>query len=207
MATLTLHRALAELKLTDSKIEKKINNLKVVGYKKEEGLVNSKTELETFNTNAESQVDSIKALIKRKNLIKSAIVLANAQTQVEVAGVKMSISDAITKKANIYLEREFLSKLKADLRATEATIERHNATIDKDALELTKVTSGKEGDTSEQSKLIVEAFKKTNSISKVDPINVSELIEKLEEEISNFEMEVDAVLSEANAVTVIEIED
>lgn len=207
MAKLTLHRALAELKLLDSKITKKIDSLKIVGYKKEDGLVDGNTEAVEFNNNAKSTMDSIRDLLKRKSRIKSAIVKANATTTVTVAGEVMTISDAITKKNNVHLDEALLDHLSSEFRRLSTVVERHNYKVDQDALELIKVTSGKEGDTSEQSKIIGESFKKTNSVSLVDPLGVEDLIKELETNLDDFKSEVDAVLSEANAVTTIEIED
>jgi hypothetical protein len=55
----------------------------------------------------------------------------------------------------------------------------------------------------------VEAIRKpyieANEFHLFDPLKVEETVEKLEKEVSEFEAEVDAVLSEANAVTFIEI--
>ncbi len=69
---------------------------------------------------------------------------------------------------------------------------------------------GREGDnnvkpTDEDVRAIVEPFIKRNAVTLVDPLNVEVLVENLQKEVDDFEVEVDAVLSETNAITIIEI--
>lgn len=207
MATLSLHRALAELKLADNKISKKIATIMVVGYKKEEGLVNEKTKLEDFNKEALSQHDSITALIARKNALKALIVKANAETIVEIAGQKMTIAEAITRKDSIFIEEQYLQALKNNKRKIQTTIETHNTKIDANALKLVETALGKDNADENAAKAIQEGYLKSNKIELVDPLELDKIIEELEEDISNFKAEVDASLSEINATTTIEIED
>ena len=44
-----------------------------------------------------------------------------------------------------------------------------------------------------------------NEFHLFDPLKVAEKVESMEKEVADFEMEVDAVLSEINAVTFIEV--
>ena len=50
-------------------------------------------------------------MIKRRNQIKSAIIASNAVTMVEVAGVRMTVAEAIDKKSSIGYEKELLARL------------------------------------------------------------------------------------------------
>ena len=54
-------------------------------------------------------------------------------------------------------------------------------------------------------KAIVEPFVKRNEFHLVDPLNIENKIRELEKEVDDFELEVDAALSEINAITTIEI--
>ena len=47
-------------------------------------------------------------LISRRNKIKSAIIMSNAKTVVEVAGKQMTVAEAIDKKSSIEYEKELL---------------------------------------------------------------------------------------------------
>ena len=53
---------------------------------------------------------------------------------------------------------------------------------------------------------ITERFKEDNGIHLVDPLNLSEKIEKLENEINEFKTEADAAFSEANALRTIDVD-
>jgi len=69
---------------------------------------------------------------------------------------------------------------------------------------------GKQGDdkvkpTDDDVKAIVDPFVKRNQFHLVDPLVAEALIEKLKKEVEDFEMEVDACLSEINATTFIEV--
>ncbi|GAG32212.1 unnamed protein product, partial [marine sediment metagenome] len=52
---------------------------------------------------------------------------------------------------------------------------------------------------------ITEPFIKKNRFELVDPLKVEELTEELQTDVDDFETEVDAVLSEINAITFIQI--
>lgn len=208
MAQITIHRALAELKLADSKISKKTRNVLVVGYKKAEGLVNGKTELAKFNTDSQGQYDSMRALINRKNALKAAIVASNAITVVKIGDTEMTVAEAITRKSFINLETNYVEALKKNLAAVQRTIENNNATVDANALELVKTTLGRDADVNSAEALAVsKSYTDLNKLTLVDPISIEETIKTLEEDIENFNAEVDAILSESNATTTIEVED
>ena len=206
--TMTIHRALAELKLIDKRIAKKINDYEPVAIKKDNLLVGSTATEEEFKTSATAGIQSIKDLIARRFKIKNAIVAANTVTIVEVAGVKMTIADAINNKSLIDIQRQLSSHLSHKLNRAMVDIERHNLTIDQQALQLAEAALGKDnvqikdGDV----EAIITPYTKKNKMELVDPIGVKKVIEQREEQVSTFETEVDAALSEINAITVITIE-
>lgn len=85
---MTIHRALAELKLIDSKIEKAISIIEPTGVMQTNKLVNNFYKKEDFEKEAKAKYQSVIDLIERKNKIKSAIVIANGITEVEILGKK-----------------------------------------------------------------------------------------------------------------------
>ncbi len=72
METMTIHRALAELKLIDSRIEKSINAIVCSGIYQKDKLVNNYYTKNDFKKDARSKHQSVTDLIDRKNKIKSA---------------------------------------------------------------------------------------------------------------------------------------
>lgn len=207
---MTIHRALAELKLIDSRIEKAINVVEPTGLMQLGKSVNGFYSKEEFEKNVKSKYQSVTDLIDRKNSIKSAIVKANGTTKVNVSGKEMTISDAINFKTVIAVKKDLILQLQRKHNAVKAKFNQENEKINTVALDNAKIMIGKQGDDSvkpndEDVKNIVEPFVKRNEFHLVDPLKIEETIEQLQIEVDEFEVEVDAVLSEINALTEIEI--
>jgi hypothetical protein len=171
--------------------------------------VNGFYEKAQFEADAKAKYQSVIDLIERKNKIKSAIVTANGLTTVEISGNKMTIADAINFKAVVAFKKSLIATLSKKHNSIKSKLTAENEKINNVALENAKIMIGKQGDdrvkpTDEDVKNIVEPFIKRNEFHLVDPLAVESLVEKLQTEVDNFEVEVDAVLSEINAITVIE---
>jgi len=207
---MTIHRALAELKLIDSRIEKAITQVEPSGLAQLDKPVNGFTPQEEFKKNALSKYQSVVDLLERKNNIKSAIVKANSTTTVNVAGETMTIADAINFKSLVSLKRKFVQSLKSKHHNVTIQFNLENEKINKVALDNAKIMLGKQDDskvkpTDEDVKNIVEPFVKRNEYHIIDPLKIEEKIELIENQVDSFEVEIDAVLSEINAITTIEI--
>ena len=207
---MTIHRALAELKLIDSRIEKAINVVEPTGLMQLGKPVNGFYKKEDFETEVKSKFQSVTDLINRKNAIKSAIVKANGITIVTIGEKKMTIADAINFKTVITVKKNLILQLIRKHNTVKAKFNAENEKINNVALENAKIMIGKQGDdrvkpNDEDVKNIVEPFVKRNEFHLIDPLKVEELVEKLQNEVDEFEVEVDAVLSEINALTEIEI--
>lgn len=206
MEKVTIHRALSELKLIGAKIQKCIDELNPSGIVQKDKLVNGVYQKEDFEKKAKEAFQSVTDLIDRRNRIKSAIVRANGVTVVKIAGDEMTIVDAINLKAVIGFKKSVNEALKKRHNAAKANLEKNNAQVDANALQLAQVALGKQGikigDNDAQA--VIEPFLKANKFELVDPIGVENKVAELEKKIGDFEAEVDAVLSEINAVTFIE---
>lgn len=208
ISKLTIHRGLAELKLLDARIKKGIEQISPSGIMQEGKLVNGYYPKEKFEKAALSKFQSIQDLIERKNLIKSAIIKANIETEVEIAGKKYSIADAINFKATILLRKSLIQALDSKHKQAKAKAEEQNKRVDDNALKLAEAALQKDhvkindGDAI----AITEPYIKRNKYHLIDPLNTEELTAKLQDEVDEFETEVDAVLSEINALTYIDVE-
>lgn len=205
--TMTIHRALAELKLIDSKIEKKIQALAPIGIMQKDKLVNGTTPKDEFNKDAISKYDSIKALIARKKLIKSAIVETNVKTIIEIAGKKMTIADAINHKNVIELTKHFIEQLKSAHAKVLGHLQTNNEKVNEVAILLAEKALGKDNVKIDDGDAvaITKPYIESNEFVLVDPLEIEKEIDIMETETLDFETEIDAVLSEINAVTIIEI--
>ncbi len=210
MEKMTIHRGLAELKLIDSKIEKQILQFEGLGIKQKDKPVRTNTVVvsqDDFENKAKSSYDSIMSLIKRKSEIKAAIVAINTETLVKINDMEMSIADAITHKSNISLIKQFIAKMRSNHTQVTGALNNNQNVTDTNLQKLLEASFGKDNTkvSKEDIDNISKPFLDNNTWTLVDPLKLSEKIEKLDKEVSNFEMEVDAVLSEINAVTYIEI--
>ena len=206
---LTIHRALSELKIIDSRISKAISEgVFVTANKHSNAKINGMTigELQSF---MKSSLESITSIITRKNAIKRAVDLSNATTKVTINGVEMTVVEAINLK-NHGLE----SKLAlVNAMKKQYTLAINKATSDNNTLNeraesyVVGMYGGK--DTKTDPSTITKAkqeFIEMNTIDIVDGVDILKTIKVLEEEIFNFTAEVDATLSESNAITQITIE-
>lgn len=204
---MTIHRALAELKTIDSKIEKAITQIEPTGIYQDGKLVNNFYKREDFEKDAKAKLQSVNDLIDRKNKIKTAIVKANGITQVKINNHEMTIADAINFKQVIEFKRKLILTLELKHKSAKANAEQNNNKVDENALRLAEAALQKDnvkindGD----AVAITEPYLKKNRFHLLDPLNVEQLINALEQEVEDFESEVDAVLSEINAITLIEI--
>lgn len=206
MEKMTIHRALSELKLIDAKIEKQINEVVPTGIYQKGKLVNGYLQETDFEKTAKSKYDSVTDLITRKNQIKSAIVNANGKTMVSVAGKEMAIADAINFKAVIKFKKKLIQTLKERHRQAVGELNKANEQVNGNVQRILEATFGKEnvkvGDKDVEA--VSKPYLEANQFHLFDPLKVDDTVQVLEKEVSEFEAEVDAVLSEINAVTIIE---
>lgn len=206
MEKVTIHRALSELKLIGAKIQKGIEEINPSGIAQKDKLVNQVYQRDEFEKNAKKKFQSVTDLIDRRNRIKSAIVKANGVTEVEVAGEKMTIADAINLKAVVQFKKSLIDTLKKRHNQAKANLEKNNTQVEANALQLAQVALQKEGVKigDDDAQKVIKPFLDANLFSLIDPIGVEKTIEEMEKKLGDFEAEVDAVLSEINAVTFIE---
>ena len=209
MREITVTEGLNELKLYDSKIEKAINNLKLIGAKKKSvdkvGVVN----VEKFVVDAKAAHQSVIDLIRNRNTLKAAIVKSNAITYLEVGDNKMTVAEAIERKNSIQYEKNLLLTMKAQYASATLTVNKENAKLDAKVDELIQTLVGRDTtkklDKDEQA-AVESPYRAKNEWELVDPLDLYDTMLKLESEIDTFESQVDGKLSLCNATTFIELD-
>lgn len=206
MEKVTIHRALSELKVIGARIDKAIDEIIPSGAQQKDKLVNGNMKREDFEEQATQKYQSVIDLIDRRNKIKSAIVQANGVTLVTIGGEQMTIAEAINFKTVITYRKKFVEMLKKRHTNAKAAIEKANSQVDANALKIAETALGKAGVKigEDDAQKVIGPYIEANKFSMVDPLSIEKKIEDLEKKTSNFEVEVDAVLSEINAVTFIE---
>lgn len=208
--TMTVHKALCELKILDDRILKAIQACQIVGVKKTVARVIGSKTVDQFKADEIANYTSAADLIKRYNAIKRAVALSNATTEVVIGGEKYTVAEAIAMKNHGLTHKTLLrNRIANTLTDAEYTIKRNNDQAEIKADEHIQKNFGTK-DTAKLPDLIAERQRYLESISVelVDPLEggAKQILENLDKEISDFTVEVDAALSVSNATTNIEIE-
>lgn len=204
---ITLHRALAELKLADSKISKLTEEIVPSAIHQKGKLMNGVMQESDFKRMAQAKYDSVTDLIERKHKLKKAVVAANAVTTMKIGDKIMTIADAITYKSLVEQKKALIETLKSRHNSAIASLNRNNAIVDGNVQRLLEAAFGKENVKVSEGDMaaIRKPYMEANEYHLYDPLKVEEKIAKLEEEVLNFETDVDAALSEINAITYIDL--
>jgi hypothetical protein len=205
---ISITRALSELKNLDKRIHKKINEGHFVAMTKGTKPVKGYKNNQKYEEDVQKTYQSINSLIRQKQKLKNAIVLSNASTKVEITSKEFTVAEIIEYKNLIHYKQELLNKLKMDFLSAHDKAELENMKV-KERLDslleanFTKETRAKETEV----EMISKPFLEANEAKTIDPLDARKKINELEEEIDTFLSEVDFVLSESNAKTLIKVED
>lgn len=206
MKELTLTRALAELKLLDSKISKAIQELKSVSYSVNNIVPEFRVTSDEFKANYNSQMQSIQDLRNNKVILKNALMKANAETKVTIGGKEYTILEALNRKTDISTESLLVQTMKKQLSASIANVNSINNSIESNIENTIRSKSASSGN---QSKDYIQTVRDSYKPQMPELVNadvVEKLIKDKEEEISEFIAEVDYALSEINAITKIKVD-
>ncbi|MDU2291200.1 MAG: hypothetical protein E7D69_14115 [Clostridium celatum] len=210
MEQILVTKGLNELKLLDSRINRKIEEGEFIAAAKlSVQNVNGKTTKEAYKANAKADYQSIVDLIKRRNNIKSAIIQSNAVTKVDIAGKIMTVAEAIDKKSSIEYEISLLEKLTMQYKTSSDIIIKENEKVDYSIEQLLNTAYGKEGKekiTQASYDAIAEPYRKANEYGLVDALDGEKLIKEMKDKIERFLSEVDTALQISNSTTIINIE-
>ena len=211
---MTVHKALAELKVIDSRINNAIySGAFVVANKHSNEKIHGVT-INEFKNSMKSDFQKVSDLIARRNAIKKAVVASNAVTKVKVGDTEYTVATAIEMKNHgMEFKNTFKKRLESQYAVAKNELDKNSG----DPLEkraenyVLSVIQAQPKDSkmavdSEAMKNLRAQYIKDNTYDIIDPIGVKDAIEQLDNEISSFITEVDAALSVSNALTVLDIE-
>lgn len=207
---MTVHEALAELKVLAARIDKEINKATFVATNKHSNSkIDGKT-IEEYKEGMKADLQSINDLIARRSAIKRAVVLSNAQTEITIKDdkreLKMTVAEAIEYKAVGVAEKQhLLDRITKQFLNAQYTLKTHAESIEGEANEYIRQTFGnKETVDLKAIETIRKSFIETNTFDLIDPNKVETVLKNLSDEIDFFNSKVDAAISVSNAMTVIE---
>ena len=105
--TMTIHRALAELKVLENRINKTISDAKFCAAVKQSMKKVNGVSLEDFKVGSQSSLDTIRDLIARQEAIKKAISVSKAEPWKNEDGERVNTGvDILNGKASIFLSNQ-----------------------------------------------------------------------------------------------------
>lgn len=212
--TMTVHKALAELKTIDARINKAITDgTYVIANKHSNEKINGMP-INEFKTAMKASHQKVTDLIARRNAIKKAVVLSNATTKIKIGNDEMCVACAIEMKNHgMEFKTNYMRFMAHQNMNAQAELNRNSGeAIEKRAEQYVlsviqaQPKDAKMGVDSDAMQALRKDYIKNNTYDLIDPLGVNKLIDDLTDEINEFNTEVDAALSVSNALTVIEIE-
>lgn len=206
--SMSVHKALSELKILDSRIDNAIRSGVFCVANKHFNKKLGGVSVEDYKIQMKASYDKVNDLIKRQKAIKKAITASNAKTKVEINGVEYTVAEAIWMKQNgVDADRSFLNTLKMQYNKVQAELLSGNKDMDKKVEDyLTRMYGAKESRTDlEEIETARKTYIENNTMELVDSIGILKTMQTMEEEINAFIAEVDSVLSVSNAITQISI--
>lgn len=207
--TMTVHKALSELKILSNRIENKINYATFVVANKHSNAKIGGEPVGEYCRQMKEEYQSIRTLIARRNAIKRAVIRSNAVTKVIVAGAELTVAEAIDMKS---AGMEFVDSLKnklayqLNLAKNRADTENEKLVDRTDNYMKTMYASTELKNMSEEMQKVRDNFVTSQTFEIVDPIGVAQEVNELTEQIDAFMSEVDSALSVSNALTTVEVE-
>lgn len=200
---MSITQGLAELKLLQKRINKGLDGASWMALNTK----TKKVDEEALKKRATSEYQSFMDLVKRRDSIKRAIVLANANTNV-VIGKKWTgtVAEAIEHKTSLAFKKLLLEKMKETILDVERE---HTNAVEETTSRLDRLLSselGKDVKTNPETiASLTASFQESNKVVVLDPLDLRSKARDLEEEIDAFETNVDWVLSEINSKTMIKL--
>lgn len=208
--SMTIHKALAELKVLDSRIDKSIADGVFCAANKHSNEKIGGVPIQDYEKVIQGSYDKVDGLINRQNAIKRAVTLSNAETKVKISDREYTIAEAI------WMRNHGIEKMQAVVNVMQRQYKQAQAKLNiQNGAELearadqyvTAIYGQKDGKTNTADiDKVRKDFLTANTYELLDPIHILNKIEELEKKISDFMSEVDAALSCSNALTEITIE-
>lgn len=207
--TMSIHKALCELKVIGDRIEKTMGKVPFVLANEHANRKIQGIPIEEFIAQIKSAHQSTMDLIARREAIKCAVVKSNAVTKVTVAGKEYTVAEAIEMKNHgMDFIRMLKTKLSSELDRAKRLAEMANGqNLENRADGYIKNLYG----TTDMKNLTEEAnaarktFIEQHTTELVDPLKAADMATALENQFYDFMSEVDAALSVSNSLNEITI--
>ncbi|BBL19237.1 hypothetical protein KIT04_068 [Vibrio phage KIT04] len=204
---MTVTKALTEIKKLDKQIAKLTQRSQFI-MTSTRGRISGFATVDDATKAIKSNMEKVRALMKRRAEIKAKVTASNAATKLSLAGTEMTVAEAIERKDSIEMEENLLQVMKNQFNQAVNAQARHEAKVQDEIDRKVEQVFGnvKKLDANDGTyKAIKQQVEDANKFELVDPNKLADEIEKLEESIDDFKSNVDVELSVANATTEIEL--
>lgn len=202
---MTITKALSELKLLDRRVNKLIDETVFVTFTVGSDPPYEARSAAEFNQRALANRQAAADLMRRRAAIKSAVVLSNATTTVQVAGSSYTVAEAIERKSSVQYDQRLLGRLRGDLaRAREQAQQANDRALSRLDTQA-QALLGKDSARGSEYEALHRSFMERNAAHVLDPLDAQREIDTLGRQVEEFLAEVDQALSVSNALTLIEV--
>ncbi len=206
--TISVTKALSELKMIGKKIEDGIRRLNPVAMYIGKKPPKEFESIEDFKSKGKAAFQSVNNLVDRYAKLKGAIVRSNAVTKVDVGSKNMTVAEAIEKKSSIAFKKMLLQQLESQYARVMMAVDTENRRVELRLQTLLEASYGKDVKVNEEDHdKIAKPFTESNEAKLADALgDIKRQIDDLRNEIDEFVLNVDVALSEINSRTDISIE-
>ena len=204
--TMSVHKALCDLKLLSDRIEKQIyKTMFVTTNKKNNEKIDGKS-VKEYENSIRDDYQSVTDLIKRYTAIKKAVAQSNAETTILVAGKQYTVTEAMAvKNAIIPVLESLRNRLSSNFISAKGMIEMNDRAAEEKADEIF-INSNTENKKDIDLVKIRNDYLESLKMDMIDPLDVTKKLKELDDMINDFMLDIDSALSVSNAVTEITIE-
>lgn len=217
MEKMLVTKALDERDLLKKRISDAINKAKLVSTKRpNDTKVSSGVSVNDFETEAKAQLQRIMDLIDRYERLDSAILIANATEEIEVAGKKMTRASAINLRKSL-VNRSIRSLSDTDFRGMLISRMTDNLCDAKEHIARTQSVADKQREvmtsnisSNEKKELTTDALQGIDTYCEnlvsvlVDPVNVEDKLGELTAERDELISNLESAIKISNATTYVE---
>ena len=207
---MTVHQALCDVKVANSKIEDAIAGATFVCANRANAMRVNGIKQEEYENNAKEDYQRINDLIRRTEAIKKAINQYNAEHKVMIGDKEYTVAEAIyMMQRGMVNKRRLIQSMQRELNIADREIASANGEMLDAAAERNAATQfggEKNQKSSDDYRQFINKYKEENQLVLIDPLGIRDKIKKLQDEVDGFTSKVDAAIQTANATTEITIE-
>jgi len=204
--SISMHRLLGMLKANEDIIAKANEKTFVHLYGKSQGKV-SGVPVREVDKEIKAEYQSVRKLIKNNNILRAARALSNAKTTVTISGREYTVADAIARKQNLESEKNLLNTLVQQYAHVRRAYDIESDNLKESTSKyIASLLTDKSTVSADKIAQLEKDYRELHEKEILDPIGIAAEIKKLEKEIKDFETEVDYILSDSNASTLVEVD-